>query len=68
MDDGTFRTAGDFEAAPKIPLSVVSALGVMKASGAEVEAWKADGEWRNTMATEIAELDKGDDVVLMSSL
>lgn len=68
MDDGTFRTAGDFETAPKIPLSVVSALGVMKASGAEVESWKANGEWRNTMATEIAELDKGDDIVLMSSV
>lgn len=65
MDDGTFN---DSMAAPRIPLSVISALGVMKASGAEVELFKADAPYRAQASSSIAELDKGDDVVLLSSL
>ena len=65
MDDGTFN---DSMSAPRIPLSVISALGVMKASGADVELFKADAAFRAQASSSIAELDKGDDVVLLSSL
>jgi len=43
-------------------------LGVMKASGAEVELFKADAAFRATASASISELDKGDDIVLLSSL
>lgn len=68
MDNGTFHTGGHFENAPKIPLSVVNALGVMKASGADVEKFKADTAFRAIYSTAVAELDKGDDIVLMTSV